>query len=257
MRARFVGLSAAAWMIALAGSGASFGQDVLTYALSDWAYYNNTTWLRLERGELAKAEQSVRLAIQTIEPYQKTHRRLLARSYRDLSWVLLLEKRPDQAEPLAKWSLEVYDHDERTSSESLFQSLYTLALIERDLKKTKDALPLLARALKLQESTVGPAHPAIADTLDEMAGLYESNGEYQLAEPLYRREVKIRERELPERNLHLARAAEHYASVLQKLDRGPEAKVFLARAAAIKQAASDDGVLEKPQRTPPKLAAKR
>lgn len=250
--ARLGGLVVTAWAVAAASH--AVGQEVPTYALSDWAYYNNWAWLRIERGELDKAEQSVRLAIKTIEPFQTTHRRLLARSYRDLSWVLYLEKRPAQAEPLGQWALAVYDHDPRTSPESLFQSLYTLALIKRDLHKSKDALPLLARALELQESTVGPTHPGVADTLEVLAALHESEGQYRLAEPLYRRVVAIREQDRPELNLELASASEHYADLLKKLDRDSEAKTFLARAAAIKQAAAASGLSVKPRRTPPKLA---
>ncbi len=252
---RLGGLVLAAWGMVAAAASEGRCQDIPTYALSDWAYYNNWTWIRIERGELERAEESVRLAIKAIEPFQATYCRLLARSYRDLSWVLYLEKRPAQAEPLGKWALTVYEQDARVSPDSLFQSLFTLALIERDLHKSKDAIPLLTRALKLQESTVGPADPGIADTLEVIAALHESEGQYSLAEPLFRRLIAIREKDRPELNLDLASAAEHYASVLTKLDRGAEAKTFLARAAAIRQAAADGGLLQKPKRTPPKLVA--
>ncbi|MCH8963264.1 MAG: tetratricopeptide repeat protein, partial [Bacteroidetes bacterium] len=46
------------------------------------------------------------------------------------------------------------------------------------------------------EQALGPDHPSLAITLNNLAGLYESQGKYDQAEPLYQRALAIMERAL-------------------------------------------------------------
>ena len=56
-----------------------------------------------------------------------------------------------------------------------------------------EALPLIKRALDINEKTFGPESKYVALTLNQLAGLYNSLGDYLKAVPLYKRALKINE----------------------------------------------------------------
>ena len=56
--------------------------------------------------------------------------------------------------------------------------------------------PLHKRALAIKEKAVGPDHPSVAASLNNMAEQYDAKGQYALAEPLYRRSLAIWEKVL-------------------------------------------------------------
>jgi tetratricopeptide (TPR) repeat protein len=60
----------------------------------------------------------------------------------------------------------------------------------------QEALPLQQRALELNEQVLGPEHPGIATSLNNLAGLYQAMGAFDQALPLYQRTLKIREQAL-------------------------------------------------------------
>ncbi|MBI4292201.1 MAG: CHAT domain-containing protein [Betaproteobacteria bacterium] len=55
---------------------------------------------------------------------------------------------------------------------------------------------LYRRAVTIQESTLGPDHPALANTLNNLGALLDQRGEYSEAEPLQRRALAILDRSL-------------------------------------------------------------
>ena len=55
------------------------------------------------------------------------------------------------------------------------------------------AEPLYKRSLKIRETALGPDHPDVGQSLNNLALLYDSQGRYAAAEPLYKRSLKIRE----------------------------------------------------------------
>src|SRR5256712_11563527 len=63
----------------------------------------------------------------------------------------------------------------------------------RSSGKFSEAVPLVQRALAIQEKILGPEHPDVAASLDNLAGLYRDQGKYAEAELLYRRAAAGRE----------------------------------------------------------------
>jgi kinesin light chain len=59
--------------------------------------------------------------------------------------------------------------------------LNILALVYRDQNKFKEALQLLTEALTIREKTLGPEHPAVAATLNNLAVLYGKKNRYKEA----------------------------------------------------------------------------
>ena len=56
------------------------------------------------------------------------------------------------------------------------------------------AEPLYRRALEIRERALGPDHPDVVASLNNLAGLYALEQRYAEAEPLYRRALAINER---------------------------------------------------------------
>ena len=65
-----------------------------------------------------------------------------------------------------------------------------------ELGQYAEAEPLLQRALQIREKALGPEHPDVATSLNNLAVLYRAQGRYAEAEPLYQRALKIREKAL-------------------------------------------------------------
>ena len=59
-------------------------------------------------------------------------------------------------------------------------------------------------ALKIAEGNVGPNHPDVATSLNNLAALYGTQGLYAVAEPLYKRALKISENALGPSHPHVA-----------------------------------------------------
>ena len=61
-------------------------------------------------------------------------------------------------------------------------------------------MPMLTRCtsarLAIREKALGPDHPDVAKSLNNLAVLYDNEGRYAEAEPLYKRALAIREKAL-------------------------------------------------------------
>ncbi len=91
-----------------------------------------------------------------------------------------------------------------------------------------------AIALAIREKALGPEHPAVAFSLNNLAGLYVNQGKYVEAEPLYQRALGIVEKALGPEHPSVAQSLENYAALLRKTGRGGEATKMEARAKAIR-----------------------
>jgi tetratricopeptide (TPR) repeat protein len=74
--------------------------------------------------------------------------------------------------------------------------LLALGRVQQSVLNYAAALPLLEQALAIREHVVGPAHPATAESLNNLALLHNSMGNYATAQPLYERALAIWEQEL-------------------------------------------------------------
>ena len=89
-------------------------------------------------------------------------------------------------------------------------------------------------AMKIVEMTLGPEHPEVATSMNNLAVLYYAQGKYAEAEPLYERALAIREKALGPEHVNVATTLENYAELLRKTNRDTEAEKLEARAKAIR-----------------------
>jgi tetratricopeptide (TPR) repeat protein len=189
---------------AVVGSPAAIGQAVAPQpdrppveptiqVIRDWTYYNRIGSTALDRGQLERAAQAYRLAVQTMKPYEKTDAALLARSYAGYARVLHAQHRDDDAEPLARWAMAVRDREPATSNATRCEDLALVAAIVRARRRPAEAEPLLAKLLALQESTLGTGHSDLIATVEALADAADTQGKAADAERFYRRSLSLRE----------------------------------------------------------------
>ncbi|MDG3003369.1 tetratricopeptide repeat protein [Paludisphaera mucosa] len=214
---------------------ASWAGDFLAEsdAAGAWQYYNNMGWHAFYDGDMDLARDRFAKAIETVRPYEKKFPRLMSRSCHDLTRVLCAKKRYADAEPMAKWVIEAREHDAWTRDDVMFDSLYLLAVIHREQHHEADAVPVLRKAMAIEEKHVGPSDARLALTIKELADLEAKIGDYQEAEAHYRRAIHIHKRHAAT-NLDLAEAIGGRADVLERLGRVADARAAQAEAETIR-----------------------
>ncbi len=85
------------------------------------------------------------------------------------------------------------------------------------------------------EKALGPEHPDVAQSLNNLAELYRAQGNYAEAEPLYQRSLTIKEMALGPEHPAVATSLENYAALLRQTARADEAERMEARAKAIRE----------------------
>ena len=85
-----------------------------------------------------------------------------------------------------------------------------------------------------EAETIGPEDPRLAFSLNNLANLYNDQGKYAEAEPLYQRALVIREKALGPGHSAVATSLENYADLLREMGRDDEAAEMETRAQAIR-----------------------
>ena len=93
--------------------------------------------------------------------------------------------------------------------------------------KYSDAESVAKEALQLAEVAFGPEHPAVAQSLSNLALLYQAQGKYAEAEPLYRRSLAIREKVLGPEHPDVAQSLNNLAELYRAQGKYAEAEPLL------------------------------
>lgn len=97
----------------------------------------------------------------------------------------------------------------------------------------KEAIPIAEQALAIREKSLGPEHPDVATSLNNLAELYRALGDYPKAEPLYRRSLAIQEQSLGPEHPDVALSLNNLAGIYEALGDYPKAEPLYRRALAI------------------------
>jgi tetratricopeptide (TPR) repeat protein len=103
----------------------------------------------------------------------------------------------------------------------------------RDRAQYAEAEPLYERALVIREEVLGKRHPDTAQSLNNLAALYDTQGKYAEAEPLYKRALAIREKVQGERHPDTARSLNNLAVLYDTQGKYAEAEPLYEQALAI------------------------
>jgi len=192
--------------------------------ISDWSWYHSMGWQAFRSGDYDTAAYRFGMAIEKLKPYRKLSQKLLIRTYHDMTRVLYTQKRYADAEPLAKWVVDVRKADPNVKADALFDSIYMLALIRREQHHDAQAEPLFYEALQIEEKAVGPNDLALTGALYDLASVEFKLEKYDRAELHLRRAITIYKGFGQTQALEYVDALERYAKVLDQLDRGSEAR---------------------------------
>ena len=95
------------------------------------------------------------------------------------------------------------------------------------------AEPLHKRSLAIREKALGPGHPKVAQSLNNLAELYRVQGRYAAAEPLHKRALAIREKALGRDHPDVAQSLNNLATLYQAQGRYAAAEPLYKRILAI------------------------
>jgi CHAT domain-containing protein/Tfp pilus assembly protein PilF len=101
--------------------------------------------------------------------------------------------------------------------------------------KYDEAHPLAERALEKRERLLGPEHPDIAESLNQLAGLYYTRGIYAKAETLFQRALNIEEKVLGAEHTSVAQSYNYLAVLYDKKGDYAKAMQFHRRALNIRE----------------------
>ena len=142
----------------------------------------------------------------------------------------------DEAIPLAREFVAGTKARFGESSIDHATALHYLANLFRLTNRFAEAEPLYRSALNIQEKSLGPDHPDVAKTLNDLAVLLQEGfANYEDSERLKRRALKIYERSLGPNDPQVATALINLARVLEDTNRLAEAEPLVRRALAINE----------------------
>jgi tetratricopeptide (TPR) repeat protein len=163
------------------------GQAISFRQFSDWYFAYCAGQRALARGDLDVASRRYREAIKLAWPGAMSDPRPLARTYTDFAQVLLLQGRPDEAEPLAQWALQVREERFGKRSPQAAATLHVLAQLATAQVQYSRAENLLTRAIAIWEHELGSDHFQLVIGLTDLATLYRLDRKYPEAEALFER----------------------------------------------------------------------
>src|SRR5262245_21759532 len=103
--------------------------------------------------------------------------------------------------------------------------------------KYDESRPSAERALELREKALGPEHPDVTQSLNNLANLYRDKGDYVKAEPLYQRALTIREKALGPDHPDVAQSLNNLANIYYAKDDYAKAEPLYQRALTIREKA--------------------
>ena len=151
------------------------------------------TWSRCQR-YLSQAQACTLLA----QEYTFTFVETASLFYRIASY-LYDHALYEQAEPLFRQSLHIWEQTSGTDYLDVARPLLGLAMLYSQQNKYDEAEPLYQRALSIRKQSLGPKHPDVAQLLGRFAEFYGVQEKYQEAESLYQQAIHIW-RQVPEQN---------------------------------------------------------
>jgi serine/threonine-protein kinase len=140
----------------------------------------------------------------------------------------------DEAAALMKQAIAAR---EKADPELLEESLNELGDIERYRGRLADAEPILNRALELRRKKFGDAHTKVAQTLNNLALVYDEQGKFDQSEATHREALRIR-RGLGPKDPGVSNSLSNLGITLRHSGKFDEAATILREALALRREAN-------------------
>jgi tetratricopeptide (TPR) repeat protein len=167
-----------------------------------------------------------------------------ARLMSELALLLVAKGLYAEAEPRMTTAVRILDESgtpEDTGlatalAAALATALDNLAQLLMETNRSGEAEPMMRRALKIDEASLGTRHPKVAIRLSNLAQLLRNTDRLAEAEPMMRRALEIDEEALGETHPNIAIRLNNLAGLLRAKNRQLEAEPMLRRALWIDEA---------------------
>jgi Tfp pilus assembly protein PilF len=144
---------------------------------------------------------------------------------------------PSKLQPILPHLYHCYRAIEQQDTERNASLAMALGRAEYKQHNYRQAEPLLERALRIHEQTLGAEHPNTATSLNNLAELYRAQGRYGEAEPLFERALRITETALGAEHPDNAQCLNNLAALFYAQGWYGEAEPLLERALRIYETA--------------------
>ncbi|CBN78500.1 conserved unknown protein [Ectocarpus siliculosus] len=169
----------------------------------------------LLRGKYEEAEPLYMFSLAIDENVYGPDHPEVAKDLNNCAGLLNIEGKYTEAEPLYERSQAIFETVLGPEQPDLAAVL---------IGKYAEAESMYERSQAIREKVLGPEHPDVATTLNDRAGLLESQGKYEEAEPLYRRSLAIDETVYGPYHPSVARDLNNWAGLLQNHGKYTEAE---------------------------------
>ena len=209
---------------------------------------NNLAALYDSQGQYEQAEPLYQRALGIREKALGPDHPDTATSLNNLAALYDSQGQYEQAEPLYQRALGIKEKALGPDHPSTATSLNNLALLYKSQGQYEQAEPLYQRALGIREKALGPDHPDrekalgpdhpdTATSLNNLAALYDSQGQYEQAEPLYQRALGIKEKALGPDHPSTATSLNNLALLYKSQGQYEQAEPLYQRALGIREKA--------------------
>ncbi|MEZ5962263.1 MAG: CHAT domain-containing tetratricopeptide repeat protein [Planctomycetota bacterium] len=189
-----------------------------------------------KQGRYAEAEDLVRQALAIAERNEDQPE--IERSLGNLAWLLQAQDKFDAAASVFTAVIERIRAREGDNLSSAWH-INDFGWMRHRQGNDRDAEDLLTEALKIRRARRDPEHPLIAQSLNNLAAVFESTGRYAQAEHAYREGLRIRRARYGEVHAEVAESLGNLAAFLARDGRYGEAEPLAREAAEL--AARIDG----------------
>lgn len=139
--------------------------------------------------KLAVAEQSARYAIQVAA--KGSDRGLYIQCLDALAEIFADARKYDALEKAVQECIRQSAAQDRPDPIRMARRVFRLGLARHRMGHTQDAIPVLEKAVRLQEAVAGPDHPETGYHLTELGAAYRAEGRHKEAQTALHRAIKI------------------------------------------------------------------
>ena len=168
-------------------------RGTLTSRYSDTIRLHNQGVLSQEQGRFAEAESAFRQALRAWEILPDATSEEIAATLNGLGNLLRVEGHYLEAERLLRRAISLQEKAGEPARLDLAFTLNSLGALYCNVREPRRATPMLERGLEMREHILGPNHPLVAASLDNLAEALIQQHRLDQAETLYRRSLSILE----------------------------------------------------------------
>jgi tRNA A-37 threonylcarbamoyl transferase component Bud32 len=203
-----------------------------------WAKYRQAGMRALDKNRYAEAEDLFNLSLGEADRTDSCEAHS-ATNFTDLARAYVRGKKLSEAEKACGKALNIRHGLHETNERPIADIFAVYAEIYLARENFKDADTYLQKALAIQQRELGPTHPDVAATINQLGRASEGQQNWARAEAYYKQALSIRTSSLGPNNPALLETLNDYTRLLKRTNRAADAEKMEMRAKAIRPAVTE------------------